>query len=122
MVAAGAGAAEPEWSFDQIRLTNGAVLKGLILDETPAGIRFQNVRRQPGRPTVVFTTTFTRAEIAAVERLSAADRGTLRTRLQELAEAGPAEKQREERLELEPMAWAGKAGAGLRYRSEHFVL
>ncbi len=101
---------------------NGAVLRGLILEDTPAGIRFQNVRRQPGRPTVVFTTTLARAEIATVERLSGADRDRLRSRLRELAEAAPAEKQREERLELEPIPWDGKAGAGRRYRSEQFVL
>jgi hypothetical protein len=119
---AGAAAAEAEWQFDQIRLTNGAVLKGLILEETPAGIRFENVRRHPGRLTVVFRTTFARYEIAAVDRLSAADRDRLQIRLRELAEAGPAEKQRAERLELEPMAWAGKAGAGRRYRSDQFTL
>ena len=115
-------AADADWQFDQIRLTNGAVLKGLILEETPNGIRFENVRRHPGRLTVVFTTTFTKAEIAGIDRLAAADRDRLRGRLRELAEAGPAEKQREERLELEPMVWAGRAGAGRRYRSEFFVL
>jgi hypothetical protein len=115
-------AAEAEWQFEQVRLINGAVLRGLILEETPIGIRFQNVRRHPGRPTVVFTTSLVRAEIAGVDRLPAAEREKLRTRLRELAEAGPAEKAREERLELEPIAWAGQAGAGLRYRSEYFVL
>ena len=122
VLTAGVAAADAEWQFDQIRLNNGAVLRGLILDETPAGVRFQNVRRQRGRSTVVFTTTLGKAEIAAVERLSAADREVLRGRLRELAEAGPAEKLRAERLELEPIPWAGKAGAGRRYRSEHFVL
>jgi Protein of unknown function (DUF1570) len=122
LAAVGAVAADAEWQFDQIRLTNGAVLKGLILEDTPAGVRFQNVRRHPGRSTVVFTTTFAWAEIGAVERLPAADRDRLITRLRELADAGPADKQRLERLELEPMAWAGKAGAGRRYRSEQFIL
>jgi hypothetical protein len=122
LFATAARAADADWQFEQVRLTNGAVLRGLILDETPARITFQNVRRQPGRPTVVFTTTLDRSEIAAVDRLPAADRDRLRARLHELEEAAPAEKQREERLELEPIAWGGKAGAGRRYRSEHFVL
>lgn len=122
LLVTGAVTADAEWQFDQIRLTNGAVLRGLILDETPVGVRFQNVRRHPGRPTVVFTTTLTKAEIGVVERLPAEERDKLRNRLRELAEAGPAEKQREERLELEPIAWAGKPGAGRQYRSEQFVL
>jgi hypothetical protein len=115
-------AADAEWQFDQIRLNNGAVLRGLILEETPAGVRFQNVRRQIGRSTVIFNTTFTPSEIASVERLSVADRDRLKARIRELEEAGSAEKQREDRLDLEPIAWAGKADGGRRYRSEYFDL
>jgi hypothetical protein len=128
-----ARAADADWKFDQLVLTNGAVLRGLILDDNPAGVRFQNVRRAAGRPTVLFTTTLTRDEIARIDRLSAADREVLATRLRELEEAGPAEKQREERLELEPIAWPppnppppmgeGPGGSGgWRYRSDYFVL
>src|SRR4051812_49285644 len=83
-------AADPEWRFDQVVLTNGAVLRGLILEETPTGVRFQNVRRAPGRPTVSFTTTLTRGEIAAIQGLPAAAREQLAARLKELEEAGPA--------------------------------
>jgi hypothetical protein len=117
-----AAAADSDWQYDKICLRNGAVLEGLILEDTPAGVRFQNVRRRPGRPTVMFTTTFPRAEIVTVEPLPAADRARLRTRLRELEEAGPAEKQRTERLELERISWAGKPDAGWRYRSEQFIL
>src|SRR5687767_9259335 len=58
------------WKFDTLRLKNGSVLRGLILEETPTHIRFQNVRRQPGRATVLFTALFTRAEIDRWEKLS----------------------------------------------------
>jgi hypothetical protein len=114
-------AADADWQVEQIRLKNGAVLRGLILDESPAGVRFQIVRRHPGRPTVVFTTTLARSEIAAIDPLPEAERTKLRDRLKQLEEAGPAEKLREERLELEPIAWAGSPDAGKRYRSEYFI-
>ena len=122
LLAGGAVAADGEWQFEQVTLANGAVLRGLILEETPAGVCFQNVRRHPGRPTVIFTTTLARAEIAAIERLPAADRELLRTRLHKLEESGTVEKQREERLELETISWGGKKAGGRRYQSEHFVL
>jgi hypothetical protein len=113
---------ESDWKYDVVRLKNGAVFRGLILSETPAGLHFQDVRRHPGRPTVLFTTSFARAEIAAVERLTDGERDRLRARLRGLDPTGETEKQRMERLELEPIAWLGKPGAGHRYRSDHFVL
>src|SRR4051794_30108660 len=103
--AAGLFAADTDWKFDKVVLTNGAVLRGLILQETSTGMRFQNVRRQPGRPTVVFSTNLTRGEIAGVERLSAADRKRLQDRLKEIENAGPAEKLKEELLALETIDW-----------------
>jgi hypothetical protein len=122
VIAAIGVAADADWQFDQIRLTNGAVLRGLILDESSTGVKFQDVRRQVGRSTVIFTTTLSPLEIASIERLSAADRDQLKTQIRNLEEAGSAEKLREDRLDLETIAWAGKAGAGQRYQSEHFVL
>src|SRR5947209_8499498 len=105
------------WKFDVIRTKNGTVFRGLILEETPAAVRFENVRQQPGRPTFLLTTTFSRSEIDRVERLDAAEREQLRAKLQELAEAGHEEKQREEKLELEPAPWGDKPDGGRRYRS-----
>src|SRR5262245_7333826 len=97
-LAAQPGAPAAGWKFDVIRLKNGAVFRGLVLDDTPAGVRFQNVRQQPGRPTVVFCTTFTRAEIDAVERLPAGEREQLQARLRDLDPTGQAEEQRMEQL------------------------
>src|SRR5262245_24987383 len=115
-------ASEPPWEFDKVVLANGAVLRGLILEETPAGMRFQNVRRAPGRPAVLITFTLSRGEILKVEPLSAAQRERLAARVRELEEAGTAEKQRAERLEFETIPWADKADAGRRYVSACFVL
>src|SRR4051794_27508805 len=110
------------WKFDVIRTKNGTAFRGLILDESPAAVRFENVRQQPGRPTFLLTTTFSRTEIDHVERLDAAEREQLRARLQELAEAGQDEKQRMDRLDLEPAPWDGKPDGGRRYRSDLFTL
>jgi hypothetical protein len=122
LLAAQTGTPAEGWKFDVLRLKNGAVFRGLILEDTPAGVRFQNVRQQPGRPTVLFCTTFTRAEIDAVERLPADERDRLKARLRDLDTTGQAEEQRMEQLELEPIAWQGKPGAARRYSSDQFVL
>src|SRR5262245_7585100 len=117
-------AADPtsNWKFDTLRLKNGSVLRGLILEETPTHIRFQNVRRHPGRATVIFTTLLARTEIDRSEKLSEADRQTLKTRLDELDPSREGERQRMEQLELRKAAWEGKPEAALRYDSEHFSL
>jgi hypothetical protein len=121
ILTAEAHAADADWKFEKVQLTNGAVLRGLVLDETPTGVRFQNVRRQPGRPTVIITVTLTRGEIAAIDRLPAAERERLKSRLKELEEAGPAEKAREEQLGLQRIEFDGRP-IGWRYRSDLFML
>src|SRR5437667_4908190 len=65
------------WKFDQVRLKNGNVFRGLILEETPAFVRFQDVRQRPGRPTVLFYTTFARSEIDSINALEDAERAQL---------------------------------------------
>ncbi len=110
------------WKFDVIRLKNGSVFRGLIVGETPAAIHFRNVRQHPGRPTVLFDTTFALSEIADVERLPPAERERVQARVRELDPSGQAEKQRMERLGLETIAWAGQPGVGRRYTSDYFVL
>src|SRR5437016_12404315 len=54
------------WKFDVVHHKNGATFLGLILEETPAGVRFQDVRRRPGRSTFLFNTTFARGEIVRI--------------------------------------------------------
>src|SRR5262245_20135567 len=68
---------QSKWVYDEVALTNGARFQGMILNESPAGIDFQVVRRPPGRPTVTLTTFFAAREVAAVKRLSAAERAAL---------------------------------------------
>lgn len=123
----------PYWPFDEITLKNGAKFQGLILngdalrerhgkDGFDGWVRFQSVRRPPGRPTVTLTTIFYGPEIAAVKRLGEKDRAFLRERLAELDPGGGGESKRMESLQLVPTAWLDRPRAGFRYDSDYFSL
>ncbi len=115
--------AKTDWPFDELTLKNGSKFQGLILEERPDGsIRFQSVRRPPGRPTVTLTSTFSKREIQSVRRLGEKDRALLTERLAELDPGGEGERSRMESLELVPTPWLGKAAGGFRYDSEYFSL
>jgi hypothetical protein len=120
-------AAEPppaskDWALDTVRLKNGTVFKGLVLEETVAGVRFQHVRRASGRPTVSMTTTLRRSDIARIEKIPDAERELLKGRLKELDPTGEGERKRMESLELKSADWGGRKNAGFRYDSDHFAL
>ena len=124
---AAAPAADPpllpsEWSFDKIKLKNGALLKGLVVEESPAAVRFQRVHRLPGRPTVCMTSLFFRSDIDKLEKLSDAEREILKNRLKEIDPTGDGERKRMETLELQVVDWNGKAKTGRRYDSDYFSL
>jgi hypothetical protein len=110
------------WSFDEITLKNGSTFHGLILSDTPDGVRFRDVSRRPGRPTITMTSFITRAEIAKVKPLPDADRAVLRERLAELDPSGAGERERMESLELVQTDWPGKPGGARRYDSDFFKL
>ena len=126
LLVAGVAFAQPPgtapWAFDEILLKNKAKFQGLILTEGDDRIRFQTVRRQPGRPTVTLTDTFHRSEIQHVRRLAEKDRQVLRERLAELDSTGKSEQERMESLELVADSWLGKENAARRYDSDYFTL
>jgi hypothetical protein len=118
---AGGQAPPSKWSFDELTLTNGATMEGLILAEEARGIRFEAVSRPPGRPTVTLTWYFSKGEIARVKRLSDADRALLKERLSELDPSGAGERKRMEALELVSTdEWP--AVPARRYESDYFTL
>ncbi|MGE3805951.1 MAG: DUF1570 domain-containing protein [Gemmataceae bacterium] len=122
LVIATADAAD-EWKYDVLRLKNGNILRGLVLEEGGDAVRFQCVRRSPGTPTVVITSTYPRSEVAAVIKLNAADRKVLQERIAKLDPSGKAEEAQMEDLELSEVDWVRKeAGSAYRYGSEYFVL
>ena len=115
-------AAAPAWPLDEVTLRNGARFQGLILKETPAVTDFRVVIRKPGRPTMTLTTSFTAREVAAVKRLSDADRASLHAKLAELDPRGEGERKQMDALELADADWLGKPAGARRYASERFVL
>lgn len=112
----------PDWSYDVLRLKNGAVLNGLILEEMSNGVRFRIVRRQIGRPTVWFTLYVSTPEIAKLEKLPDDKRTELKAKLDEIDPSPQAEARRLEKLDLRPTDWPAKGSPGLRYESDYFVL
>jgi hypothetical protein len=112
-----------DWKFDVLRLKNGKSFQGLLVEEGPVDIRFRCVRRNPGSPTVVISTTFQRSEIERIDKLDAKDRAVLEGRLKALDPTGKGEALRMEHLTLDSVPWI-KPGNGdaLRYASAYFVL
>jgi hypothetical protein len=111
-----------DWPFDVLKLKNGVVHKGLLLEEGPAGVRFQIIGRKPGRPTVWLTVAFKKEDVARLEKLSDADRAALKTKLEEIDPSPEAEARRADRIDLKVVDWQGKKDAGLRYDSDYFSL
>ena len=112
----------PDWAFDILKLKNGVVHKGLLLDDGTSGVRFQIVRRAPGRPTVWLTLMFSKGEVERLDKLSDDDRAALKSKLEEIDPSPEAETRRLEKLDLKPVDWVGKKDAGLRYDSDYFSL
>src|SRR5947208_16409381 len=93
-------ASGPDWPFDVLKLRNGVVHKGLLLEEGPTGVRFQIIGRKPGRPTVWLTVAFKKEDVAKLEKLSDADRATLKAKLEEIDPSPEAEARRADRIDL----------------------
>jgi hypothetical protein len=114
--------ATPDWAFDVLKLKNGVVHKGLLLEEGPNGVRFQVIARKPGRPTVWVTWAFKKEDVARLEKLSDEERAALKARLEEIDPSPEAEARRADRIDLKTVEWDGKKDAGLRYESDYFTL
>lgn len=123
LFSAGGFAAEDDWKFDVVHLKNGHTLVGLLVEQTPAAIKFRCVSRKPGSHTLVIPETLERAEVSSLELLPDKEREVLAARLRALDPTGKGEAQRMASLELTSVPWGkgGKARA-LRYESTHFVL
>lgn len=110
------------WPFDEIILKNGGRFQGLLLEKTEKTVRFQIVRRPPGRPTITLTDAIDTADIARILELSPEKRQILRDKLADLDPLGAGERKRMDDLALAPADWLGRPKAARRYESEQFVL
>src|SRR5690348_13739011 len=86
--------ANPDWAFDVLKLKNGVVHKGLLLGESPSEVRFQIIRRLPGRPTVWLTVAFKTDDVQTLERLTDEQRAELKAKLGEIDPSPEAEARR----------------------------
>jgi hypothetical protein len=112
----------PEWSYDVLKLKNGVVHRGLLLEDGPDGVYFQIVGRAPGKPTVSLKVRFGKSEVARLDKLSDDQRAALRAKLEEIDPSSEARARRLERLDLKAVDWHGRKDAGLRYDSAYFSL
>ncbi len=110
------------WPMDEITSKYGGIYRGLILDETPDGVKFRIVRRPPGRPTVTLTTTFTTAETEKLTRLGDDDRKKLRERLAALDADGASDRELSAAIAFTQTDWLGKEKAARKYEADQFVL
>jgi hypothetical protein len=117
---AGEPAPTGEWKLEVLHLKNGRTVRGLVVNETSATISFENIRQNPGRPTVHIFTRYARDEVESIERLGAKEHEQLAARLKALDPEG--EKKWEQALELKPAPWRDERSGALSYKSEHFLL
>jgi hypothetical protein len=110
----------PDWPFDVLRLRNGVVHKGMLLEENDTEVRFLVVGRAPGKATVQYKFAFHITDVAKIEKLSDEDREALKKKLEAIDSAAVAEKL--EKVHLKSADWLGKKDAGLRYDSAYFTL
>lgn len=96
--------AQSDPPLDQIVRTNGTRLKGLILSEDSAGVRFMVVMRRPNKKTLTMTSVVARGDIARIERISPAQREAWRQRLAGNKAADKRAAKTESDLELERAA------------------
>jgi hypothetical protein len=125
-----------EWKYDIVHRKSGAPLRGLVLLETPMGVRVQCISRRPGSPTVVYPIEVPREDVVRIELLPEEERDQLRKRLEALRQErrvliehlrllgpGATGPRPADSVELRPTEWVlpGKTTA-LEYRSTYFHL
>jgi hypothetical protein len=111
-----------EWKLEVLHLKNGRTVRGLVVNETPSGIEFQDIRQYPGRRTRTFFTRFAREEVESIGRLSTKEHEQLAARLKGLDPEGKGAQKWMQELELKPAPWRKEPTGALSYKSEHFLL
>jgi hypothetical protein len=128
LAAAGSASAQApangDWKLDAVQLKSGRTFHGLVVEETPAEVRFQIVKRMPGRPTVTLLDSFPRADVKRLDKLAGKEREELVSRLQALDPAGHVEDPRLKGIDLRqpPFFIGAKRKEALGYSSDHFEL
>ncbi len=111
-----------EWKLDELVAVNGAKYRGIVLEESPKGVRFRVVRRPPGRAAVTLTTFFQKKEVDRIQKITDAERAAVKAKLAELDPTGAGERKRMEELELTASEWLGIPNGARRYDADQFIL
>ncbi|MFO0813016.1 MAG: DUF1570 domain-containing protein [Gemmatales bacterium] len=109
-------------AFDQLVLTSGTTVEGLVLEETPQQIRFQFMLRRPGVRTLVFETVYERGEVSKVIKAPQPGRDLARQWLSALVSSKKLETDKLESLKLSSAPWITGEGNAHRYQGPYFEL
>ncbi|MEZ6139830.1 MAG: DUF1570 domain-containing protein [Zavarzinella sp.] len=112
--------ATSRWQTDTLVLRNGTTYRGVVLEETDRGVRFQIIAQNPGRPTVTLTCYFLTREIQKMVKISPEERQQLQEKLTHIQPEN--QKARIESIELQQIRWLNRDNAGFRYQSDFFSL
>ena len=96
------------WSFDRVELTGGVVYEGLIESESEEFVELLEVRRPRGKPMYLLVRPIERKVVQSMQRLSDADRETLRKRIGRFLNRASDEEKRLRSLELHEKVAEGK--------------
>jgi hypothetical protein len=100
-------AAIGSWPLEEIKLLSGQVYQGLIDVEGLTGVEFMEVRRPPGKPMYLLVRHLERKDILSWQRLSDAERDTLRQRIAKFKNHALIESRRMDDLRLTPSSRDG---------------
>lgn len=108
--------------FDQLVLSHGATVEGLVLSESPQEVRFQVLLRRPGVRSLVFETTYDRSEVARVVKATEPGRSAARALMQGLETSKKREETSIAALTLCQAPWVEGQTKALRYQGPYFEL
>lgn len=108
--------------FDVLVLKNGSRMEGVLVSESPAGIRFKVVLKRSSGPSQLLETEFTPEEIAHLERLSPSQRQETITLLARWTSAVSRQLEKERALRLSTLTDQDGKPAGHRTKTRWFTI
>lgn len=108
--------------FDQLTLSDGGRLEGIVTHETPQQVRFQFLIRKPGVRTLVFETLYDRSEIASISKAKEPGRTLAREMIAGLESRKKLEETKVQALPMLTTPWITGKGMAHRYVGPYFEL
>lgn len=108
--------------FDVLVLKNGSRVEGVLVSETPTGIRFKVVLKRASGPCQVLETEFAPEEIAHLQRLSPSQRQETVAMLARWTSAANRRSEKEKAIQLTPTTGPDGKPAGHRTSTTWFAI